>query len=96
MNGRHLSLLAHTAPSLAQPDIPPTFDINHDSSIIDPLSAMEEKNVRLYRFQPLLDSPSHVSAPHTDAQSLSDSTDLEFVGCQVKLVFTRLNLDALH
>lgn len=34
-------------PSLAQPDIPSAFDINHDFRIIDPLSAMEGKKVWL-------------------------------------------------
>ena len=33
--------------SLAQADIPPTVDINHDFSIIDPLSAMEGRNALL-------------------------------------------------
>lgn len=47
-------------PSLAQADIPPAIDINHDFSIIDPLSAMEGKNVL---FISISVSP-HSSFPH--------------------------------
>lgn len=38
-------IIGSSRPFLAQPDIPPTVDINHDFSIIDPLPAMEGKKM---------------------------------------------------
>lgn len=69
----HLSLLALIPPSLAQADIPPAVDINHDFSIIDPLSATEERMCRSYRFQCLL---THFSSEQTH-NHFSYSTDWE-------------------
>lgn len=54
-------------PSLAQPDIPPTIDINHDFSIIDLFTPCRGRMCCLYRFQSLPAPPSRISAQQGDA-----------------------------
>lgn len=94
VKGGHLSLLALTSIPCSTWHPSHAIDINHDFSIIDPLSAMEGKNVLLI----LILVSSLSSFPHFDSAQwciiIIKHYWFGIHGMPGKVCFTRLNLDA--